>query len=195
MDAAARNGDAVIVIRQNGPGDLFAIGSPTWAVRPEVLDRPHDVLIDKTLPGAFTGTALEQWLAAREIRHVTIAGYMTNVCCDTTARQAFHLGLGVTFLHDATGVPAMPGVDGAPIAAPRLHAAALAALGMVGIELASTQEWIERRVPWHPCADISPSEDALSRRPSYWSLSGASPLSLLYKTAENDGSYHRRPCE
>ena len=145
MDAATRNGDAVVVIRQNGPGDLFATGSPTWTVRPEVLGRHHDVLIDKTLPGAFTGTSLEQWLAARDIGHVTIAGYMTNVCCDTTARQAFHLGLGVTFLHDATGVPAMPGVDGAPIAAPRLHEAALAALGMIGIELASTREWIERR--------------------------------------------------
>ena len=157
MDAAARNGDAVVVIRQNGPGDLFATGSPTWAVRPEVLGRPHDILIDKTLPGAFTGTVLEQWLAARDVGHVTIAGYMTNVCCDTTARQAFHLGLGVTFLHDATGVPAMPGVDGAPIAAPRLHDAALATLGMVGIELASTQEWIERRAAVAPRADLRPT--------------------------------------
>ena len=150
MDAATRNGVAVVVVRQNGPGDLFATGTPTWAVRPEVLGRHHDVLIDKTLPGAFTGTALEQWLAARDIGHVTIAGYMTNVCCDTTARQAFHLGLGVTFLHDATGVPAMPGVDGAPIAAPRLHEATLAALGMIGIELASTREWIERRAAVTP---------------------------------------------
>jgi nicotinamidase-related amidase len=150
MDAAARNGDAVVVVRQNGPGELFATGSPTWAVRPEVLDRHHDVLIDKALPGAFTGTELEAWLAARNVDHVAIAGYMTNVCCDTTARQAFHLGLGVTFLHDATGVPAMPGVDGTAIAAPRLHEAALAPLAMIGIELATTREWIERRAAVAP---------------------------------------------
>ena len=38
MDAATRNGDAVVVVRQNGPGELFATGSPTWALRPEVLE-------------------------------------------------------------------------------------------------------------------------------------------------------------
>ena len=81
---------------------------------------------------------------------MTIAGYMTNVCCDTTARQAFHLGLGVTFLHDATGRARHARVDGAPIAAPRLHEAALAPLAMIGIELATTRDWIERRAAVTP---------------------------------------------
>jgi nicotinamidase-related amidase len=145
MDAATARGNAVVVIRQNGPDPLFATGSPTWVVRPEVLDRPHDVLIDKRLPGAFTGTDLEAWLHERGIGQVAIAGYMTNVCCDTTARQAFHLGLDVTLLHDATGVPPMPTVGGDLVPARTLHEAALAPLAMVGIELATTQEWIARR--------------------------------------------------
>lgn len=34
---------------------------------------------------------------------VAVPGYMTQVCCDTTARQASHLGLNVEFLSDATG--------------------------------------------------------------------------------------------
>ena len=32
---------------------------------------------------------------------VTIAGYMTHMCCDTTARQAGHRGFTVEFLRDA----------------------------------------------------------------------------------------------
>jgi nicotinamidase-related amidase len=144
MDAATADGTPVVVIRQNGPDHLFTPGTALWELRPEVADRHHDVLFDKVLPGAFTGTGLEAWLAERGITHVTIAGYMTNVCCDTTARQALHLGLGVTLLHDATGVSIQPGVDGAPIAAEQLHHATLAALAMIRIDLATTQEWIGR---------------------------------------------------
>ena len=55
------------------------------------------------LPGSFTGTALEQWLRERGITTVAIAGYMTHMCCDTTARQAVHRGFNVEFLSDATG--------------------------------------------------------------------------------------------
>lgn len=39
----------------------------------------------------------------RNIDTVSIAGYMTQICCDTTARQAFHRGYKVEFLRDATG--------------------------------------------------------------------------------------------
>lgn len=82
--------------------------------------------MDKTLPGTFTGTALAEILAARGVDHLTICGYMTNVCCDTTARQALHMGLGATILHDATGVPAQPSVDGLPLDPETIHRAALA---------------------------------------------------------------------
>ena len=60
-------------------------------------------MIDKQLPGAFTGTELEPWLRKEEIDTLSIAGYMTHMCCDTTARQAFHCGFKVEFLRDATG--------------------------------------------------------------------------------------------
>ena len=76
---------------------------------------------------------------------MTIAGYMTNVCCDTTARQAIHRGMGATLLHDATGVPSMPDVAGRPIAPDVLHGAALAPLVFVGVELTTTEAWIEER--------------------------------------------------
>lgn len=143
MDSASAAGVPVVVVRHIGePGEsTFQPESVTGALRPEVSDRPRDLLVDKRLPGSFTGTELGDWLTATGIDHITIVGYMTNVCCDTTARQALHRGLGATILHDAVGVPVMPGVDGKPIGAETLHNAALAPLGLIGVELARADDW------------------------------------------------------
>ena len=84
---------------------------------------------------------------SRAIDHITIVGYMTNVCCDTTARQAIHRDLGATLLHDSVGVPAMPDLDGNPVAAEILHRVALAPLALMGVELASTADWIRTLAP------------------------------------------------
>ncbi|HTN80503.1 MAG TPA: cysteine hydrolase family protein [Acidimicrobiales bacterium] len=146
MDHATSVGVPVIVVRHVGePGEkTFQVGTPTQELRPEVTSRPYDHLIDKELPGSFTGTDLEQWLRGRDINHVTIVGYMTNVCCDTTARQALHMGMGATILHDAVGVPPMPSVDGQIVDPETLQRSALAPLGLIGVELMTTDEWVER---------------------------------------------------
>ena len=70
---------------------------------PRSAKRGHDHLIEKNLPSSFTNTDLHGWLTSMDIDSVVICGYMTHMCCDTTARQAMHLGLGVEFLSDATG--------------------------------------------------------------------------------------------
>jgi nicotinamidase-related amidase len=144
MDHAAAAEVPVVIVRHNGtPGEaLFQPDSPTWALRAEVSDRRHDLLLDKRLPGSFTGTGLQEWLGDRSIDHITIVGYMTNVCCDTTARQAIHLGLGATLLHDAVGVPVMPDVDGKPVDAEVLQRAALAPLGLMGVQVTTTADWL-----------------------------------------------------
>lgn len=146
MDAASAAGRPVVVVRHVGEpgGGTFQQDSPTWAVRPEVADRPHDLMIDKRLPGSFTGTGLQEWLTEHDVDHLTIVGYMTNVCCDTTARQAMHLGMGATILHDAVGVPSMPDISGQPIDAEVLHRSALAPLALIGVEISPTEAWIRR---------------------------------------------------
>jgi nicotinamidase-related amidase len=106
MDAAVQGGMPVVLVRHTEPdpaGGVFVAGTPEWELHPSVSQRPYDVLIDKQLPGSFTGTQLEAWLRDRDIEHLVIAGYMTHMCVDTTARQAMHLGFDVTVLDDATG--------------------------------------------------------------------------------------------
>lgn len=104
MDAAHKNQVSVVVIQHTmSEGPIFRKGTPEWELHPEIANRPRDLLLEKTMPGSFTHTTLEDWLRKRGIDTVTIAGYMTHMCCDTTARQSAHLGFNTEFLSDATG--------------------------------------------------------------------------------------------
>lgn len=105
MDAAAAAGIPVIVIRQDSPADApaFAEGTRGWELHPEVARRHRDVLFGKPLPSAFAETGLSAWLDARGIDTLTVVGYMTHNCNDTTIKHAFDRGMAVEFLHDASG--------------------------------------------------------------------------------------------
>lgn len=147
MDEARRSGVPTAVIRHHQPdpdSPIFRQGSEMWQLHPEVARRPHDRLIDKRLPGCFTGTELEGWLQSIGADTVTIAGYMTHICCDTTARQAMHRGLGVEFLRDATGTLDVEN-DAGSVTAEQMHTAILAAQQMFISEVIDSEDW-KRRV-------------------------------------------------
>jgi nicotinamidase-related amidase len=149
MAAASAAGVPVVVIQHSAPqpdSATFRRGSPEWELHPTVAERPRDALIEKTLPGSFTGTDLESWLRDHEIDTVVIAGYMTQMCCDTTARQALHLGWQVEFLSDATGTLAVKNGAGA-VTAEELHRAILVTQAMRFSKVLSTAEWIAQLTP------------------------------------------------
>lgn len=93
------------------------------------------------MPGSFAGTELESWLKENHIDTVVISGYMTQMCCDTTARQAMHLGFNVEFLSDATGTLDITSYAG-EISARDLHNAILITQAMKFSEVISTEEWM-----------------------------------------------------
>ena len=105
MDAARGMGIPVIVVQQMAPENapLFAAGSHGWALHEVVASRPRDHYVPKALPSAFAGTDLAEWLSARAIDTLTVVGYMTHNCNDTTIKHAFDRGLQVEFLRDASG--------------------------------------------------------------------------------------------
>jgi nicotinamidase-related amidase len=105
MDAAHAAGIPVIVAQQSSPATapLFATGSPGWELNPVVASRPRDLHLRKTLPSAFAGTGLGDWLREHAIDTLVVVGYMTHNCNDTTIKHAFDAGLRVEFLADASG--------------------------------------------------------------------------------------------
>jgi nicotinamidase-related amidase len=146
MSASRVNGIPVIVIQHTSTSEnaeTFVKGTPGWELLLEVSNQPYTHLMEKTLPGSFTGTDLESWLRENEIDTVTISGYMTQMCCDTTARQAFHLGFKVEFLSDATGTLNVSNYAGS-VTAPELHSAVLVTQAMRFSNVLSTADWIQK---------------------------------------------------
>jgi nicotinamidase-related amidase len=70
---------------------------------PQFEPREGEILLDKSRPSSFYGTRLEPLLTARGIRNVVIAGVTTNVCVETTARDAHQRGYNTFVVEDACG--------------------------------------------------------------------------------------------
>ena len=144
IEAAKQNGVMVIAIQHTAPqmdSKTFVKGSLEWELHHEITKLGYDYLIEKNLPGSFTGTNLEQILRQHDIDVVTICGYMTQMCCDTTARQALHLGYTVEFLLDATGTLNISNYAG-NVTAEELHRAILVTQAMRFSKVISTDDWI-----------------------------------------------------
>ena len=77
-------------------------GSVDHAFMPGFEPSTGDVLIPKTRYNAFYKTDLDQILKSKGIQMVVIGGVMTNLCCETTAREAFCRDYHVVFLADGT---------------------------------------------------------------------------------------------
>ena len=65
--------------------------------------RHGEILLDKSRPSSFYGTRLEPLLTSRGIKNVVICGVTTNICVETTARDAHQRGYGTFVVEDACG--------------------------------------------------------------------------------------------
>jgi nicotinamidase-related amidase len=142
IDAANAAGLPVILVRHeetDTDSTIFVRDSAGWQIHDSVASRPYDVIVDKAVPGSFTNTNLEALLRDRSVDAITVVGYMTHMCVDTTTRQANHLGLDVTVLSDATGTIDVS--DDLPAAL--VHRVELGVLGDGFATVATTNEWLE----------------------------------------------------
>ena len=105
MDVAQDVNIPIIVVQQLAPvgSSIFAQGSKGWELHDAVSSRQWNHKIDKKMPSAFAGTDLAEWLKQHNIDTLAVTGYMTHNCVDSTIKHAFHSGLAVEYLHDASG--------------------------------------------------------------------------------------------
>ena len=93
----------VHVRHEEAPGaPVFDSSGPLVETMPEVAPRGIEPTVVKRSPGAFTKTELSAVLSQLNVNCLVIAGFMTHMCCDTTARQAQERGMSVVFLTDGT---------------------------------------------------------------------------------------------
>jgi len=118
-----------IVHESRRPGAAtFAPGSPALAIHEAATPAAGEPVITKHLPGAFTNTGLESALRSLGVERVIVSGFMTQMCCDTTAREAAHRGFAVTLLSDATAAKDVEGPDGVLIPHQQVHRTHLGSL-------------------------------------------------------------------
>jgi len=82
----------------------LADGSASCQLYPELEARPGDIYVKKIKYSALVrdSSDLEEVLRRRRAESVIIAGTTTNVCCESTARDAMLLDFRVIVLSDAT---------------------------------------------------------------------------------------------
>lgn len=86
-----------------GPmGRILIAGEPGAGIVPELAPIDGEVVIDKPGKGAFYATPLGEELARRGSRSLVFAGVTTEVCVQTTMREANDRGFDCLLIEDAT---------------------------------------------------------------------------------------------
>jgi len=78
-------------------------GSPASCIHDDLAPLVTDKLIPKHRYSAFYNTDLETVLRCQQIEDIVIGGIMTNMCCESTARDAYYRDYRVFIPADGTG--------------------------------------------------------------------------------------------
>lgn len=111
-----------------GPGSPYDISVEIGAISTEVAPQSGEDVIVKHYPNSFIETTLETKLRSLRIEDVVLAGFMTHMCINSTARGAFNLGFKPTVVAAACATRSLPTAAGKVIDAQTMHDSALAAI-------------------------------------------------------------------
>lgn len=90
--------------KREGMYATFMVGKPGHALHPDIQAEPGDMHINKFRFGSFVegSSDLHSRLQAKGIDTVIITGCATNICCESTARDAMMMNYKVLFVSDGT---------------------------------------------------------------------------------------------
>ncbi|MDA1013741.1 MAG: cysteine hydrolase [Planctomycetota bacterium] len=111
---------------------LWTKGSFEHEVVPQLAPLDDELIIDKNASSPFNGTGIDQLLRNMELTTLIMTGMATDMCVETTARDAADRGYNVIVVEDATAT-----------FFPEHHHAALSALARVYTKGQSTSEVLE----------------------------------------------------
>jgi ureidoacrylate peracid hydrolase len=97
--------ELALLLMRNRPalqGKLLTEDTWDFAIVDELKPHRGDLVVVKSRYSGFTGTKLDSQLRARQIRFLFFAGIATNVCVESTLRDAYFLDYWPVLITDAT---------------------------------------------------------------------------------------------
>jgi nicotinamidase-related amidase len=156
---ARDHGITVVHVRQlasRADAPLFRPGSRGVLPVPELVARGGELEVTKPVAGAFSRTDLDARLRAYGVDTVIVAGFMTHLAVDSTARDATVLGYHTIVAADATATRALPSSDGGTISAEIVQSTALAALADRFADVMTSEDLIALPVERGAIAQLRP---------------------------------------
>jgi len=118
---------------------ILTKGSESALLHKGLVVDARDILLDKPRFGAFHSTDLELILRSHGIDTIIISGVYTNICAETTAREAMVRDFHVFFLSDGTATVKMGGASAA-----ELQKATLATLSFAFAQVFTVDEMMQK---------------------------------------------------
>ena len=126
----ARDAGAPVIHIQHdaGPGSPYDVRAPIGTISDVVAPAAGETVITKSYPSSFEQTDLDAELKRLGVTDLVLAGFMTHVCVNSTARAAFNHGYRATVVGNATATRSLANPVGGTLSAAELHNGALTAL-------------------------------------------------------------------
>jgi len=70
-------------------GKFLTVGTADWEIIDELKTRPGDIVVDKNRYSGFVNTELDVILKTYNIKYLLFIGLATNVCVESTLRDAY----------------------------------------------------------------------------------------------------------
>ncbi|MGB3770463.1 MAG: cysteine hydrolase family protein [Rhodococcus sp. (in: high G+C Gram-positive bacteria)] len=127
LQRARSSGTPIVhMMHDAGAGSPYDVNDDIGQIVERVAPRGDETVIVKNYPNSFVGTNLEERLRELDRINIILAGFMTHMCVNSTARGAFNLGFSPTVVASTTATRSLPGAGGVDAAA--VQAASLAAI-------------------------------------------------------------------
>jgi nicotinamidase-related amidase len=105
---------------------------------------PSDIVVDKLFFSGFHNTDLDTILRARDVDTIVICGTVTNICCESTVRDATHREYKVIVVADACAAQPYPDMGWGALTAEEVQRVTLTVMAHEFGEVTNTQDLIDR---------------------------------------------------
>jgi nicotinamidase-related amidase len=106
-----KSGTVIFIQHCGCKGDNFEPQTPGWALLPELVRDPADVVVQKQMNDPFVGGSLQARLDRIAPDRVLVTGWATDLCVDATVRSAVSNHHCVVVVTDAHTLSDRPHLD------------------------------------------------------------------------------------